>query len=58
MAPAKPRPLGLSVIWPITVEESSPAPCRTYTRDGRQHACGSCAKNGVPQMTVHDFGKR
>ena len=41
---------------PITVEESSLGNLpHLYLTDGNTHVL--CAKNGVPQMTVHDFGK-
>lgn len=41
---------------PITVEESSLGNLPyLYLTDGNTHVL--CAKNGVPQMTVHDFGK-
>ena len=41
---------------PITVEESSLGNLpHLYLTDGDTHVL--CAKNGVPQMTVHDFGK-
>ena len=41
---------------PITVEESSLGNLpHLYLTDGNAHVL--CAKNGVPQMTVHDFGK-
>ena len=41
---------------PITVEESSLGNLpHLYMTDGNTHVL--CAKNGVPQMTVHDFGK-
>lgn len=40
----------------ITVEESSLGNLpHLYLTDGNTHVL--CAKNGVPQMTVHDFGK-
>lgn len=41
---------------PITVEESSLGNLpHLYLTDGDTHVL--CAKNSVPQMTVHDFGK-